>query len=339
MSWSWRTWALAAALLSTRLWLLDSLLAQGVTNPPAPSSSNSAVPAPPVSELAPPLDLPPVPLGERSPITFFRELLAMNEDERDQALIQFPPDRRAQILAKVGEYEALPPEERELRLRVTELSWYLRPLMTMPAAYRNEQLSMIPEPNRSLLARRLSKWDNVPVKAQRDLLGLEPTLLYIADIGGRSKSERRQILSSMTPERRRLLEKGLEKWDSMSEAQRQSTLSRFNQFFKLTGAEQEKTLKTLSEPERQQIEKTLQTFGHLTEDQRAWCMRSFEKFANLSLAERQEFLKNADRWKLMSPSEREAWRQLVNYVPPPLPFLPPPLPQGPPTATETTNRN
>ena len=49
-------------------------------------------------------------------------------------------------------------------------------------------------------------------------------------------------------------------------------------------------------------------------DQRAQCIRSFEKFASLSLAERQQFLKNAERWKLMSPSERQAWRELVNQT-------------------------
>ena len=91
--------------------------------------------------------------------------------------------------------------------------------------------------------------------------------------------------------------------------------------------EKEKALKTLSEPERQQIEKTLQTFGNLGPEQRARCISSFAKFASLSLEERQQFLKNAERWKLMPPSERQAWRQLVRELPPPLPpRLPPPLP-------------
>jgi hypothetical protein len=246
-------------------------------------------------------------------------------------------------LAKVREYELLDPNERELRLRVTELCWYLRPLMTKPAPYRAEQLAMIPEPNRSLLAKRLAEWDKLPGQVQKELLGLEPTLPYIAEIGGRSELQRQQILSRLSLARRSRLEKGLQKWDAMSEGQRQRTLYRFNQFFKLSRAEKEKTLMTLSEPERHQIEKTLQTFGNLSEGQRAWCLRSFEKFASLSPEEREEFLKSAERWKLMPPSEREAWRQLVAVVPPPPPPRPPPppppIPPRPPMPAVATNRD
>jgi hypothetical protein len=287
--------------------------------------------------------MPPVPLGARSPITFFRELLVMNGVERALALSAYTPERQAQILAKVSEYESLDPNERELRMSVTELCWYLRPLMTRPAGYRAEQLANIPEPNRSSLARRLAEWDKLPAEVKRELLGLEPTLPYIAEIGGRSKLQRQQVLNSLSPAQRGKLEKGLQQWDSMSEAQRQRTLQRFNQFFKLTGAEKQRTLMTLSEPERQQIEKTLQTFGSLPEDQRARCIDSFDKFASLSPEERQEFLKNAERWKLMTPGEREAWRQLVNYVPPPPPPRPPPppppLPSPPEETALATNRN
>jgi hypothetical protein len=343
MSLPWRTLGLAAALLGASYLLSASLLGQAATNPPAVTGSSSAAAVPPVSEPAASAELPPLPPGGRSPITFFRELLAMDQAERGLALSIYTPGRQAQILAKVSEYESLGPDDRELRLRVTELCWYLRPLMSMPAAYRVEQLASIPEPNRNLVAKRLAEWDKLPGQVQKELLGLEPTLPYIAEIGSRSKLQRQQILNSLSPARRKLLEEGLQKWDSMSEAQRQRTLGRFNRFFKLTGAEKEKTLMTLSEPERRQIEKTLQTFGDLSEDQRAWCLRSFEKFASLSPEERQEFLENAERWKLMPPSEREAWRQLVTIVPPPLPPLPPPLPPSIPSLPDmralATNRN
>ena len=338
-----RIGVLATALIGASQLVPASLLAQGTTNPPAVSRSNSARTVPPVSELEMPIEMPPLPPGELSPITFFRELLAMNEAERTLVLSTYTPERQAQILAKVREYELLTPDEREVRLRVTELSWYLRPLMATPSPGRAQRLAGLSEPNRSLLAKRLSDWDKLPAEVKRELLGLGPTLPYIAEIGGRSKLQRQQILDSMSPERRSKLEQGLLKWDSMSEAQRQRTLQRFNQFFKLTDAEKNKALRTLSDPERQQIEKTLQTFGSLTEDQRAWCIRSFEKFASLSPEERQEFLKNTERWKLMPPSERQAWRELVTIVPPPVPYFPPlpppPLPPPPDTQALATNRN
>jgi hypothetical protein len=343
MSLSGRKRMLVVAVLATSHLLPVSLRARAATNSPAVPRSNSAATVPLVSEPESAREVPPIPLGARSSITFFRELLAMDEAGRALALGTYTPEQQARILAKVREYEALDPNERELRLRVTELCWYLRPLLTRPAADRAEQLAGIPEPNRSLLKKRLSEWDKLPAEVKRELLGLEPTLPYIAELGGLSKPQRQQILNRMSEPRRSRLEKGLQKWDAMSEAQRQRTLGRFNQFFKLTDAEKQKTLMTLSEPERQQIEKTLQTFGNLSEEQRAWCLRSFEKFASLSPEERQEFLENAERWKLMPPGEREAWRQLVNYVPPPVPPRPPPPPPPLPTLPDTqalaTNRN
>ncbi|HTV76036.1 MAG TPA: hypothetical protein VMD57_03480, partial [Candidatus Baltobacteraceae bacterium] len=85
------------------------------TNAPAPVNLISA----PASALT----------QARSPVEFFRQLLAMTPDERDNCLKIHPPEIRERILAKVAEYEALDPDERELRLRATELRWYLMPLL------------------------------------------------------------------------------------------------------------------------------------------------------------------------------------------------------------------
>jgi hypothetical protein len=273
----------------------------------------------------PPKPLPTSPLAS-SPIRFFRELLAMNPAERQQALTNRSPEVRAQILAKVREYESLKPNDQALRLSVTELRWYLRPLMTAPVTNRPALLAPIPEPMRELVEARLQEWDQVPTDAQTELLGLEPTLQYFTELQGRSEQQRWEIVRNISPSRQKLLEKGIEQWHGMSEDQRQTMLNRFNKFFQLTGKEKTNALNTLSEPERRQIEKTLKTFGNLPPAQRAQCIKSFAKFTSLSLEERQQFLKNAERWKQMSPTERQAWRQLVSHLPPPLPRRPPPLP-------------
>ena len=320
-----------------------SLLAQMATNVPALTVSNSTAPRVLLTKpLAPRDAAPPLPFAQ-SPIGFFRELLAKNPAERIQALTNRTPELRSQILAKVREYESLKPEERELRLRVTELRWYLRPLMTVPATNRAALLAMIPERDRELVEDRLQEWDKVPPDVQKELLGIEPTLQYFTEIAGRSDAQRQQIIRTISAERRKLLEQGIQHWDSLSAYQRRNTLHRFNQFFELTAGEKEKALSTLSEPERRQIEKTLQSFGNLRPEQRARCITSFAKFASLSLEERQQFLKNAERWKLMSPSERESWRQLVSRLPPPLPpNRPPPLPpelRTRPARTVVTNGN
>jgi hypothetical protein len=315
-----------AALLSASHLLSASVLTQAATNHLAFAPSNSPPAHSLVSgPLATAKPMPPIPTF-LSPISFFRELLAMNAAERKLALTNRSPESQSQILAKVREYESLKADDRELRLRVTELRWYLRPLMAAPATNRAARLARIPEPNRQLVEDRLREWDEVPPDVQKELLGLEPTLQYFAEIEGRSDQQRHQILTNISPARREMLEKGIQQWDEMSEEQRRSTLNRFNQFFQLTTPEKEKALQTLSEPERRQIEKTLQTFGSLPPAQRAQCIRSFAKFASLSLEERQQFLKNAERWKLMSPGERQAWRQLVGRLPPPPPRRPPPLP-------------
>src|SRR4051812_38384779 len=68
---------------------------------------------------------PTSPVTPRCPVDFFRELLAMNFAERNQALGGRPAESRKQILAKVREYEGMKPNEREQRLRATELRWYL----------------------------------------------------------------------------------------------------------------------------------------------------------------------------------------------------------------------
>src|ERR1017187_15294 len=56
--------------------------------------------------------LPPTPT-EQSPVNFFRQLLAMSSVERNRSLTNRPPEARARILAKVREYQALGPDERE----------------------------------------------------------------------------------------------------------------------------------------------------------------------------------------------------------------------------------
>jgi hypothetical protein len=197
---------------------------------------------------------------------------------------------------------------------------------------RQARLESIPAPMRDLVERRLKDWDLLPAEARTELLENEAALSYFTEVPA---EKRTGPLPAMSPARREFLERGLRQWEAIPEAQRQKMLFRFEQVFMLTEEEKGRALKTLSNAERQQIEKTLRKFDKLPASQRAECVRSFEKFASLSLEERQQFLKNAERWKLMSPAERQGWRELVNtlaLVPPsparvPVPQPPPPVPQ------------
>jgi hypothetical protein len=238
----------------------------------------------------------------RSPVAYFRNLLSLSPKERADFLANRPPEIRARILAKVSEYEALDPDERELRLRATELRWFLMPLLQTAPTNRDQQLAQVPDDVRPLVKDRLTQWDILPPPLKQEFLDNDRALEYFA----------------------RLQPPG----NPLAEERRQKVSEQFNQFFELTPEEKEKTLNTLSADERAQMEKTLQSFGEMPAQQRLECVQNYAKFASMSDTDRAEFLKNAERWSQMSPAERQAWRDLVANVPqwPPLPQMAPPMP-------------
>jgi len=248
--------------------------------------------------------LPPLPTIQ-PPVVFFRQLLVMAPAERNHSLTDRPPEVRTRILAKVHEYELLGPDERELRLRATELRWQLTPLLRVPPAARGSQLALVPEEMRGLVQARLVQWDILPPPLQQEFLANDQALHYFAHVepAGRATAT----------------------------AQQQKIAEQFNQFFELTPAEKQQALTTLSEAERAQMEKTLRTFAQLPPPQRLQCVRNYAKFAGMSAAERTAFLKNAESWAKLTPQERQTWRDLVTHTPqwPPLPPLPPPPPPSP----------
>ena len=278
---------------------------------------------------------PPLPVL-RSPVDSFRELLALTPEERREAIAARAPETQKRILAKIREYLSMKPDERELRLRATEVRWYVIPLLTTPATNREAQLLFIPPELRKPIRDRLAQWDKLAPATQEELLENELIDRYFTQLEGSTRTQRTNILAGISPERRAQLEAGMARWGALSEAQRRKTCERFDQFFELTLGERKRALRTLSETERRQMEKTLRNFEALSPAQRELCVRSFRKFANLSLEERQLFLQNAECWRLMSPDEREGWRDLVATMPewPPMPPFPPPPPDFcAPTAT------
>jgi hypothetical protein len=234
-----------------------------------------------------------------SPVAYFRGLLAMSPPERVSFLTNRPPQIRARILIKVQEYESLDPNERELRLRATELRWYLMPLLQMPPTNRLQQLAQVPDGLRGLVKDRLTQWDLLPPPLKQEFLDNDRAIHYFV----------------------RIDPPGYSMPNSLSDEQSQKISAQFNRFFGLTPAEKQETLNTLSDAERAQMEKTLQAFDQLPPQQRILCVNNYAKFAGMSAAERAEFLRNADRWSRMSPAERQTWRDLVTHVPewPPLP--------------------
>jgi hypothetical protein len=253
--------------------------------------------------------------ANKSPVALFRELLAMSPDQRREAISIRPPDVQKRILEKLTEYEILPGELRELRLRETELRWCLRPLMDEPRTNREALLARIPAELRAEVEDRLQMWDLLPPELQEQFKDNDLIADYFAQTRFATPEQLAALLQTLPSERRDALEKGLESWKVMSEGQREQALAGFNRFFELTPEQKEKALGLVSDEERSQMEQTLAAYQHLSPAQRALCINSFEKFARMNIVERQQFLKNAERWREMLPEERQKWRELVTVAP------------------------
>jgi hypothetical protein len=270
--------------------LATAIGASAQNTPPLASKNISPVPA----NL-----IPPIPQIQ-SPVNFFRQLLAMSPPERNAALTNRSPETRARIMAKVREYQALGPDECELRLGATELRWYLTPLLRAPATEREARLAQVPENLRGLVKSRLTQWEILPPPMQQEFLANDQALHYFARIETSNQP-------AATPEQQKIA-------------------GQFDQFFELTPAEKQRTLGSLSDSEHAQMEKTLQSFDKLPPQQRLTCLRNYARFAGMSGPERAEFLKNAESWSKMSPQDRHTWRDLVAHVPQWPPMPPPAIP-------------
>jgi hypothetical protein len=297
-----------------------------------------------VPSVPPPLKLFSAPTNNlqmlprlRSPVDLFRQLLAMTPEERETFLTNRPTQIRERILAKVGEYEALDPNERELRLRATELRWYLLPLMQESPDKRGARLAQVPADMRELVKSRLDEWSILPPQLQQEFLENERALRYFANV---------DVSNSLALQKIAPPGSEMARWYTMTEDEQKKISANVNQFFELSPDEKRAALDTLSDAERRQMEKALRAFDKMPPNQRDECIHAFAKFAGMSAAEKQEFLKNAERWSQMSRADRQAWRDLVVNVPewPPLPqefIAPPPPPPLPPDfhSAAATNPN
>ncbi len=293
-----RVLVLCAALIAA---LAAQTCVAAQTPPPVPASPKIEVSAP----------LPPAPAVKPSPVDFFRELLALSEAEREQRLADKPPAKRQVLLKKLKEYEALPREEREIRLRVLQLRLYLLPLMRTPRSQRAASLANIPEKDRALVTARLQQWDILPPSLQQEVLEHENAMEYFYRLEVTPPGQRAQVLRELSPQERDRLDQSLAHWQSLPDRQRQQMYGRFQQFLGLDPAERSRILSGYSQTERSEMERTLRIFENLPEGDREKCLEGFAKFAGLPPQDRALFLKNAQRWESMSMDERKVWRDLV----------------------------
>jgi len=282
-----------------------------------------------------------VTLRHLTPVAYFRGLLGMTPAERERVLADKSEEKRQQVLAKLREYEALPPEVREARLLQTELHWRLLVLLPLDAAERKAHLQEISPMYQPMMLSQLARWDELPGDVRKALLEKESFLRTYVQWQGHSAAAQEDILGKLPAGQRARWTEELNRWQALPGNRREELNRAFRQFFYSTEEEQKETIQTLSETERRQMEQALQSFADLPPPQQRQCVESFSKFAAMSTEERNQFLQNAAKWEAMTAQERQLWRTLVNKLPPVPPMPPgfyesklPPMPPGwpaPPT--------
>jgi hypothetical protein len=294
--------------LQINLWLAASLLT-GLSLPAQPAVPGTA-PDKQKKVLPAPAPLPPT----QSPIALFRELLALTPAARERQLAEKYSKQQTILRTKLAEYEALSPPEREFRLRATELRWYMMPLMRMAPSNRADRLVAVPDIHRELIMARLKQWDQLPVSSQREFLTNQTTIEWFLRLESSTPRQREVILTTISPQDRQQIETNIQRIASFSPEKRQELFARFRSFCELDAREQARILGAVSVTQLPRAQKTLVTLQNLPKAQRDLCLEGLTKFTTLTAEERQEFFKNCERWKAMSPAERNAWRALIARV-------------------------
>lgn len=292
----------------------------------------------------PPPDSPPVLPPEITPVDRFRALLELDPAEREAALALRKPAQREYLQARLGEFDQLNPQERELHLQALTLRHYLLPLLRADPTNRVAVLQALPLTYRDLVRGRLAAWDRLSSEQQRTMLESESIfagLAYVPTPEGVAPGVR--ALDQLPVERRRQLEADLARWRAMVPQERTRITSQFKEFLTLTESEQRKALAGLKDVSREKAARLVQRLGQLTPEQRVRSIEAFGRFSALPRAEQERFLRNAARWRAMSTEERSAWRRLVAQGPPnppglpgptSAPLTPPPIPTGLPAPPE-----
>jgi hypothetical protein len=267
-----------------------------------------------------------------TPVAYFRGLLGMTPEERERVLADKSEREQQQVLAKVQEYQALPREVREERLRQTELHWYVLVLLRLDPTQRKARLKEISPLYQPMILTQLSQWDQLPADTRQALLEKESFLRTYVEWQAHSSAMQEETFGKLSADQRAHWSQELNRWQALPENQREELCDAFRRFFCLTAGERKETVQALSEAERRQMQQALQSYASLPPAEQRGCVESFSKFAAMSADERNQFLQNAAKWENMSAYERQTWRLLVNRLPPMPPGFYksnlPPMPPG-----------
>ncbi len=306
-------------LLRSLAGLLACLLAAGL---PAGETPPALSPRPPTLP-----ELPPRPPPPASPVDRFRQLLEMSAAEREAFLAARPPEKREYLRARLAEFDALPPEERELRLHLLNLRFYLLPLLRLEPAQRAEALRQVPRAYRPLVTDRLATWDRLPADQHEAWLAggalfVRQPLLSENAAAGPAATNRATSSPPGDP-----LAADLARWEALPAAERARISGQLAAFLAFSPEEQQRVLGRLDADRREPAQRLVRMLESQSPAERARRLEALQRLANLSPEQRQRFLQNAARWQALSEAEKEAWRRLHTLLPPRPPDLPPALPR------------
>ena len=257
--------------------------------------------------------LPPVP---PSPVETFRKILAMSAQEREKFLSTLTPEKREIIMLKLDEYQGLPAEQREQRLRGLQARVWVRQLIKLPSSNRVERLAALPPADRQVIEARLALWDRLAPELQQEVLTNEIAILYIARFPVFNAAlPPPPVDPKVAPQ--------LKHWNGLSKAERTEILNNF-QYFLQDLSEKQRADVLAARPNVKTNLNPIANIANLPKEQRDRYIAGMKRFAALTPDERQKFLINAARWEKMTPEQRETWRVLAKKLsssspPPPAP--------------------
>ena len=257
--------------------------------------------------------LPPMP-ETRSPIDFFRELLEMGESQRQEALIDRSPRQQQILREKLAEYEAMPVIEREARLELTELHYFLMPLLKEPGGNREIRLNAIPMGEKQQVIRRLNQWDRLTPSAQHQLLANQEVMNWFV------RQDMELKLPPPLPTSPLMLP-FTESQRTLSQKQAQRIEVVFRQFVDLPAVEQQRSLEGISGDLKRRILLAASELSRMPPSTRSKCISSFITIMAMSEPEQVAIMRKVAQWQSLSPDQKNALRKFVPQVPP----LPPGL--------------
>ena len=256
---------------------------------------------------------PPMPVV-KSPVDTFRELLEMNSADRAKELSKKAEKFRKVIEERLKEFDAMPPEQRQIRLRLMQLRWELLPLLRAQP-FQPGMTNDIPEQDRPLVLERLRIWQTLPANVQKLVLENEMVLHYFLT----GQLALTNTAKFPEPSVGGLTGTNIQRWRELSPDEQRQAQEAFRQIFDLSKKDRDKLFSERTD--RLRIEAVLRSFEKLSPEERERYMTSFQRFTVMSTEQRLQFLQNAKRWEDMSESQRAAVRTMINA--PPIPPLPP----------------